>query len=68
MGAHPKAINIDLDGLGKWASSLEDKNREIILYCASGARSSYGVRVLNQMGFTNVQNGGSLHSMMASGL
>lgn len=68
MGAHPKAINVDLDGLGQWASSIEDKNREIILYCASGARSSYGVRILKQMGFSNVQNGGSLHSMMASGL
>ncbi|MDA3821375.1 MAG: FAD-dependent oxidoreductase, partial [Bacteroidales bacterium] len=68
MGAHPKAINIDLDGLSDWATTLDDKNREIILYCASGARSSYGVRVLGQLGFTNVQNGGSLHSMMASGL
>ena len=68
MGAHPKAINVDLDGLGQWAASIEDKNREIILYCASGARSSYGVRILKQMGFSNVQNGGSLHSMMASGL
>ena len=68
MGAHPKAINVDLDGLGQWASSIDDKDKEIILYCASGARSSYGVRILKQMGFSNVQNGGSLHSMMASGL
>jgi NADPH-dependent 2,4-dienoyl-CoA reductase/sulfur reductase-like enzyme/rhodanese-related sulfurtransferase len=68
MGAHPKAINVELDGLAQWAQGLEDKNREIILYCASGARSSYGVRVLGQLGFTNVQNGGSLHSMMASGM
>ncbi len=68
MGAHPKAINVDLDALASWSSSIEDKNREIILYCASGARSSYGVRVLNKLGFTNVSNGGSLHSMISSGI
>jgi len=68
MGAHPRAINVELDGIAQWSETLEDKNREIILYCASGARSSYGVRILNQKGFSNVQNGGSLHSMMASGL
>ena len=68
MGAHPSAINVELDGLAQWSEAVEDKSREIILYCASGARSSYGVRILNQLGFTNVQNGGSLHSMMASGL
>lgn len=68
MGAHPSAINVDLDALTEWSTAVEDKNREIILYCASGARSSYGVRVLNQKGFTNVHNGGSLHSMMGSGL
>ncbi len=68
MGAHPKAINVELDEVAAWAEALEDKSREIILYCASGARSSYGVRILSQLGFSNVTNGGSLHSMMASGL
>ncbi len=68
MGAHPSAINVELDHVAAWAETLEDKSREIILYCASGARSSYGVRILSQLGFSNVSNGGSLHSMMASGL
>ncbi len=68
MGAHPKAINVDLDSLTEWADSIEDKDREIILYCASGARSSYGLRILKQLGFSNLKNGGSLHSMMASGI
>ncbi len=68
MGAHPKAINVELDSLAQWAQSIEDKERKIVLYCASGARSSYGVRVLGQLGFTNVLNGGSLHSMMSSGM
>ncbi len=65
MGAYPGAINVSLDDLPDWATSFEDKDREIIVYCASGARSSYGLRILKQMGFTNVENGGGLHNMMA---
>jgi len=66
MGACPGAINVELDTLGPWSQSIEDHSRKIILYCASGARSSYGVRILKQLGFTNVENGGGLHEMMAS--
>ncbi len=65
MGAYPGAINIGLDSLAEWTETIEDKNREILIYCASGARSSYGMRMLKQMGFTNVENGGGLHDMMA---
>ncbi len=65
MGAYPGAININLDELPDRASDLGPTDREIILYCASGARSAYGQRILEQMGYTNVQNGGSLHDMMA---
>jgi rhodanese-related sulfurtransferase len=67
MGAYPGAINVGLDSLQEWAEGIEDKDRKIIIYCASGARSSYGMRILNQMGFTNVENGGGLHTMMARG-
>lgn len=66
MGACPGAVNVGLDNLGSWSQSVEDKDRTIVLYCASGARSSYGVRILKQLGFTNVENGGGLHEMMAS--
>ncbi|MFA6785164.1 MAG: FAD-dependent oxidoreductase [Sphaerochaeta sp.] len=65
MGAYPGAINVELDTLTEWAQSIEDSDRKIIVYCASGARSSYGMRVLKQLGFTNVENGGGLHDMMA---
>ena len=63
--AYPGAINVELDDLSEWAETIKDKNREILIYCASGARSSYGMRMLKQMGFTNVENGGGLHDMMA---
>ncbi len=64
MGACPGAINIGLDGLKKWGQDLGDQEREVIVYCATGARSSYGVRLLEQIGYKNVVNGGGLHDMM----
>ncbi|MFW5796666.1 MAG: FAD-dependent oxidoreductase, partial [Alkalispirochaeta sp.] len=66
MGAYPGAINLSLDELPDRAGDLGSKDRKIILYCASGARSAYGQRILEQLGFTNVHNGGSLHDVMAA--
>ena len=63
-GAFPSAINIPLDDLQMRAGELGSKSREITLYCASGARSAYGVRVLQQLGFANVKNGGGIMQMM----
>ncbi|MFW5694914.1 MAG: FAD-dependent oxidoreductase [Alkalispirochaeta sp.] len=68
MGAYPGAVNISLDEIGPRVQELATTDREIILYCASGARSAYGLRVLEQLGYTNVHNGGSLHDMMAAGV
>jgi rhodanese-related sulfurtransferase len=63
-GAYPGAINIPVDELQHRISELGGKSREITLYCASGARSGYGQRVLHQLGFTNVKNGGGIMQMM----
>ncbi|MFP4511152.1 MAG: FAD-dependent oxidoreductase, partial [Spirochaetaceae bacterium] len=57
MGAYPGAINITLDALASRAEEIGAKDRHVILYCASGARSAYGVRILSQMGYTQVENG-----------
>lgn len=65
QGAHQDAVNIPLDELQSRVEELGALDREIILYCASGARSGYGQRVLKQQGFTNVKNGGSIMQMMA---
>jgi rhodanese-related sulfurtransferase len=65
MGAYPGSLNIALDELPERVSELGEKDREIILYCASGARSAYGVRLMTQLGYSNVRNGGSLHDVMA---
>jgi rhodanese-related sulfurtransferase len=65
MGAVPGAINVPLDDIGSYVERLGEKGREITVYCASGARSAYAVRMLQQVGFSNVHNGGGLMDMMA---
>ncbi|MBZ4682656.1 MAG: hypothetical protein PWP46_334 [Fusobacteriaceae bacterium] len=64
MGAYPGAINIPLDELLNRVDELGPKDRKITLYCASGARSSYAISILERMGFTNLENGGGLMHMM----
>ena len=65
MGAYPGAINVGLDEITSRVEEFGSRDREIVVYCASGARSSYAQRLLEQEGFTNVKNGGGLHQMMA---
>lgn len=65
MGAYNGAVNIPLDEFQHRTEELGALDREIILYCNSGALSGYGQRILNQNGFTNVKNGGGLMQMMA---
>ena len=68
MGAYPGAVNIPLDDLMDRVEEVGDKDREIIVYCASGARSSYARRLLDQLGYSNVTNGGGLHDMQSLNL
>ncbi|HKJ40914.1 MAG TPA: FAD-dependent oxidoreductase, partial [Sunxiuqinia sp.] len=66
-GAYPDAINIPLDELMYSFEELgENASREITVYCATGARSAYAQRMLMQVGFVNVKNGGGLAAMMAN--
>lgn len=64
-GAFPGAVNIPLDELEMRTDELGKKDRKIILYCASGGRSSYAVQMLRAYGFTNLENGGGLMKMLA---
>ncbi len=63
-GAYPGAVNIPLDELPKQLDKLGGKTRDITVYCASGARSSYAQQFLAQNGYTNVRNGGGIMQMM----
>lgn len=52
------AINIPLEQLGNNLYRLKDKDRPVIIYCASGMRSSSAKTFLIAQGFTEVYNGG----------
>lgn len=65
-GAFPNAINIPLDDLMSGNAELgDDPDREIIVYCATGARSAYAQQILRSRGFSNVINGGGISAMMS---
>lgn len=63
-GAIPGAINVPLDDMEYQLDQFGAKDRQIIFYCASGARSAYAVQILREYGYTNLENGGGITRMM----
>jgi phage shock protein E len=61
--AYPGAINIPLNTLSARLDEIGPKDKPIILYCASGARSAQAARLLKQAGFTNFINAGGIGDM-----
>ena len=62
-GAYKGAINIPLGSLAARMGELEPKDKPIVLYCASGARSGQAARMLKKAGFADVINAGGLDDM-----
>lgn len=58
QGAASGSINIPLDSLSNNLMKLE-KNKTIIVVCASGVRSRSAAAFLRNNGFSEVYNGGS---------
>ncbi|MFG1494853.1 rhodanese-like domain-containing protein [Halobacteriovorax sp. ZH4_bin.1] len=58
----PNSINIPIDRLGSDYEKL-DKNKAVIVYCASGGRSSMARLHLKRLGFKNVVNAGGVHAL-----
>ena len=54
------AILIPLDELDKNISSLEDRDKTILVYCKSGRRSRLACEILISLGFKNVIDIGGL--------
>lgn len=52
------SVNIPLNKLPKELEKL-NKNKDIVVFCASGMRSSSAKIILNRNGFEKVINGGS---------
>ena len=61
-GAYAGAINIPLGELPARVGELP-RDRAVVLYCASGARSGHGARFLRSAGFPDVINAGGLADM-----
>jgi phage shock protein E len=62
-GSYAGALNIPLAALLARQAELGPKDKPIVLFCASGARSGLGARLLKQAGFTDVVNAGGLADM-----
>ncbi len=56
--SHPRAVNIPLNELEARIKEL-DRNRPVLVCCASGSRSAFGMSLLRKAGFTDVANLGS---------
>lgn len=56
----PGAVNVPLGDLALRASSLGERDKPIVLYCASGTRSAAARSMLKGQGFTQVFNLGAM--------
>ncbi|HYG66968.1 MAG TPA: rhodanese-like domain-containing protein, partial [Anaeromyxobacteraceae bacterium] len=61
-GAHPGAVNVPLQELSARLSEIP-RDRPVVLYCASGARSGIAAARLKKAGYADVVNAGGLHGM-----
>lgn len=61
-GHAPVSQNIPLQELGQGTRDL-DRNRWVIVCCASGARSGMARRMLHKQGFARVLNAGSWRNL-----
>ena len=61
-GAFPGAVNVPVNDLPRRMGELK-KDKAVVLYCASGARSGVAARMLKQAGYTQVVNAGGLGDM-----
>lgn len=57
----PGALNIPVQELQqRYAELGQDKQRPIVIYCRSGARSAVATNMLSQLGFTRLKDIGAM--------
>jgi phage shock protein E len=61
-GFYPGAVNIPVQDIARRLGELQ-KDKAVVLYCASGGRSGMAARVLKQAGYADVINAGGLGDM-----
>lgn len=62
-GHYDGATNIPLGELKDRLAAIGDKQRSIVVYCASGVRSAAAARILRAAGFHDVTNAGGLSNL-----
>lgn len=62
-GHYEGARNIPVNVLGSRLDEVGPKDRPVVLYCASGARSAMAAKMLKASGFADVTNAGGLEDM-----
>jgi len=62
-GHYEGARNIPVNVLGNRLDEVGPKDRPVVLYCASGARSAMAAKMLKASGFADVTNAGGLDDM-----
>jgi phage shock protein E len=60
---YPHAINIPVDQIHERLNEIGEKQKPVVLYCASGARSAYATKILRSAGYTDVMNAGGIGDM-----
>ncbi|MGJ4744900.1 rhodanese-like domain-containing protein [Leptospira sp. SA-E8] len=62
----PGAVNIPIDSLPLRVDELGPKDKQIILYCQSGGRSSRAKSLLLDDGFTNIKDAGGIENLFSA--
>ena len=60
---YPNAVNIPVDQVQQRITEFGNKNKPLVVYCASGVRSAFAAKVLKSAGYSDVINAGGLDDM-----
>jgi phage shock protein E len=66
-GAYPGARNIPVDDLEGFLGEIGPKDKPLVVYCASGARSCQAAALLRMNGYADVTDVGGIGNMPAIG-
>lgn len=62
-GHYKNALNIPVNALPNRMGEIGAKTAPVVVYCASGGRSSVAAAILKAQGFTDVTNAGGIDEM-----
>lgn len=62
-GHHARAVNIPVDQVQSRIAEFGDKKKPVVVYCASGVRSSRAKQALEAAGYTSVTNAGGFSDL-----